>query len=72
MDKDALILHVFKIFEMGLAELDAHALNISLSEIDDKAKEFLNRAIELRVEELTARQGDATMVVCSELDGDDI
>ena len=52
MNKTTLINHVTKIFNMNLDELNARAVAISMSNVDDKARYFLNKAIDMRKEEL--------------------
>lgn len=55
---------------MNERELNEYAITVSMSNVDDKAKSFLNKAIYLRKEELALWDTANAMVVSSEIDSD--
>lgn len=67
MTKDLLIAAITKILGMNRDELMAQAEAISLSDVDDTARKFLNRVIDMRIEEVRPRDIALAMVVSSEL-----
>lgn len=69
MEKSTLINLITKIFNMNLSELNNYAVKVSMSEVDSKARYFLNRAIDDRRKELTENTL-GVMVVNSEVDPD--
>lgn len=69
MDKTTLLNHVTKIFNMNLSELNNYAVTVSMSNVDDKARYFLNKAIDMRMAELSDDALGA-YVVGSEIDPD--
>lgn len=72
MTKELLINHITKIFDMNLDELNARAVAISLSNVDSKARYFLNKAIDMRRDELARKYEGSAMAVVSELDPSEI
>lgn len=68
MTKSLLITHVTKIFDMSHTELNDQAVAISMSDLDDKAKYYLNTAIDMRRGELEGRDITTALVVGAEID----
>lgn len=68
MDKATLTKTIIKIYNMNNRELNEQAVTVSMSNVDDKARYFLNKAIDKRREEL--EQAISPYVVSSEIDSD--
>lgn len=66
MDKNILINHITKIFNMNRDELNEQAMVISMSDVDDKARYFLNKAIDMRKEEIA--QAGTPLIVYGDFD----
>lgn len=70
MEKSRLLHQINKISKMGHNELDDKTMAISMSDIDQKAKNFLNRAIDIRREDLN--KDTSVLVISSEIDLNEI
>lgn len=68
MDKATLTKLIIKIFNMNNRELEDYARTVSMSNADDKAKYFLNKAIDLRKEELALWDTDNAMLINGDYD----
>lgn len=55
--KEKVLENILKIAKMNLKEVDNFGLKISLSEIDERAKKFLYKAIEIRKKQLSENDG---------------
>ena len=70
MTKDKLLERISRIFEMGKEDLKAEAVVVSMSDVDDKARYFLNKAIDKRMDEIDLLDVSSALVEDSELDPD--
>ena len=68
MDKATLTKLITKIFNMNNEQLTEQALTVSMSNVDDKAKYFLNKAIALRREELAHLDTNSALLIDGEYD----
>lgn len=57
LSKEKVLENISKIAKMNLKEVDDFGLKISLSEIDEKAKKFLYKAIGIRKKQLSENDG---------------
>ncbi len=69
MDKDTLKAIIYKIAAMGKLELEDYDKDISMSNIDGKARNFINRAMTIKRDELS-RGAVGLEAVCSDIDAD--
>lgn len=67
MTKTILKQNIINIFDMNERELNDYGVKVSVSNVDDKARKFLYRAIDKRREELG--RGIDPLVVSSDIDG---
>ena len=69
MKKDMVLSIIRKIADMGRMEIEDYAKTIAMSNIDSKARGFIDRAIKIKQDTL-ASSDISLEVICSDIDAD--
>jgi hypothetical protein len=71
MTKKELRLQLILITLMGESELDEFQVKLSMSNVDDKARKFMQKAIDKKRDYFRGKSSDA-MAVCSNIDMEEV